>query len=258
MKALLGSCRFEGVIVPVAAIAVAEFAARATHLESDVLAPPSAVLAAGAEGLIHGTMLIATGQTLATAVVGLAIGILLDVALGILLGLAAMVDRMMEFTIESLRPIPAVAIIPLGLLIFGFGYRMELSIVGFATFWTMLILTRAAVRDVEPRLFEVARALGFGQFPSLTKIYLPAALPRIFVAVRLSASIALIVAVTVEIASNNIGLGYRMMEAQSSLHPDLGLAYLTWIGLLGWSINNVLLWLQRRLFGRMGSVRLET
>jgi ABC-type nitrate/sulfonate/bicarbonate transport system permease component len=242
--------RMEGLIVPATAIVVAELVARAVHLQSDVLAPPSEVLRAGVEGLADGSILVATGQTLTSAVSGLAIGVFLGVALGALLGLAPLLNRMMEFTIEALRPIPAVAIIPVALLVFGFGFRMELSIVAFATFWTTLILTRAAISNVEPRLFEVARALGFGLYSRVTKIFLPAALPRIFVAVRLSAGISLIVAVTVEIASNNIGLGFRMMEAQSSLHPDLGLAYLAWIGLLGWSINAALLLLQHRLFGR--------
>lgn len=250
--------RLEGLIVPAAAIAMAELAARLTNLQSDVLAPPSAVLYAGGVGLIDGSILIATGQTLVAAASGLAIGVSLGVLLGTVLGLAPVLNRMMEFTIESLRPIPAVAIIPVALLIFGFGYRMELSIIAFATFWTTLILTRAAVSNVEPRLFEVASVLGLGLWPRLTKIFLPAALPRIFVAVRLSVGISLIVGVTVEIASNNIGLGYRMMEAQSSLHPDLGLAYLVWVGVLGWSINGALMWLQRRLFGRMGNVGLES
>lgn len=249
--------RWEGLIVPVAAIALAELAARATHLQSDILAAPSDVLVAGIDGVLDGSILIATGQTFATAALGLGIGVVLGIFLGTILGVVPVLNKMMEFTIEALRPIPSVAIIPVALLVFGFGYRMEIAIVAFATFWTILILTRAAVANVEPRLFEVSRILGLGFFARLTKIFLPAALPRIFVAVRLAVGISLIVAVTVEIAANTLGLGYRMMEAQSSLHPDLGLAYLVWVGVLGWTVNVVLLWAQRRLFGRMGNVGLD-
>jgi len=78
---------------------------------------------------------------------------------------------------------------------------------------------------------------------------LPAALPRIFVAFRLAAGIALIVAVTVEIAINPLGLGYAMMNAQQTLRPALMLALLVWIGLIGWGFNGLLLWMQNRLFG---------
>jgi NitT/TauT family transport system permease protein len=155
----------------------------------------------------------------------------------------------MEFSIEAFRPIPAVALIPIALLVFGFGFRMEISIVAFAAFWPILILARAAVAGVETRLLQVARALGFGPFARIWKIVLPAALPRIFVAFRLSAGIALIVAVTVEIAANPLGLGYNMILAQQTMRPELMLALLVWLGVVGWTFNHLLLWSQRYLFG---------
>jgi ABC-type nitrate/sulfonate/bicarbonate transport system permease component len=82
------------------------------------------------------------------------------------------------------------------------------------------------------------------------KIIIPAALPRIFLAFRLAAGIALIVAVTVEIAINPIGLGAGIMTAQQALRPDLMLAYLLWIGLVGYLLNTCLEVAQRHLFGR--------
>ena len=60
-------------------------------------------------------------------------------------------DRLMEFSVESLRPIPSVALIPVAMLTFGFGFRMEIAIVAFAAFWPVLILTRNAVAGIEPR-----------------------------------------------------------------------------------------------------------
>jgi ABC-type nitrate/sulfonate/bicarbonate transport system permease component len=166
-------------------------------------------------------------------------------------------DRLMEFSIEAFRPIPAVALIPIALLIFGFGFRMEIAIVAFAAFWPVLILSRSAVAGVEPRLIQVARALGFGMAARVWKIVLPAALPRIFVAFRLAAGIALIVAVTVEIAANPLGLGYGMMLAQQTLRPELMLAFLVWLGIVGWGMNQVLVWSQRRLFGPAAMVRID-
>ncbi len=65
----------------------------------------------------------------------------------------------MEVTIEAVRPIPSIALLPIALIALGFGYRMEIVIVAFACVWPILILSRAAVRGIEPRLMEVARAL---------------------------------------------------------------------------------------------------
>jgi NitT/TauT family transport system permease protein len=80
----------------------------------------------------------------------------------------------------------------------------------------------------------------------------PAALPRIFVAFRLAAGIALIVAVTVEIAINPQGLGYGVMTAGQALRPELMLAFIVWIGLVGYGVNAALLAAQAVLFARAG------
>lgn len=90
-----------------------------------------------------------------TAALGLLLVALLGLVLGLILGLSQRAGHMSFLTVEVLRPIPSVALIPLAMLVFGFGVRMELSVVAFATFWPMLILTQAAARQVEPRLLKV-------------------------------------------------------------------------------------------------------
>jgi NitT/TauT family transport system permease protein len=237
-------------VLPVAVLLALEVWTRMVHLQSDALAPPSAVAAAMAEAFSDGTILIATRDTLTAAFAGLLTGGVVGLALGIALGLISVLDRLMEATIEALRPIPSIALLPIALIALGFGYRMEIVVVGFACVWPMLILSRAAVRDIEPRLIEVARALRLSATDRVTKIILPAALPRIFLAFRLTAGIAVIVAVTVEITINPIGLGAGIMTAQQALRPDLMLAYLVWIGIVGSALNSTLLLAQRRWFGR--------
>ncbi len=248
---------WRGLVLPVAFIAATEIAARATEYDNSLLAPPSAIVASFWTALLDGTLVQATYQTLATTLAGLALGTSLGLLAGIVLGLVRTADRLMEVSIEALRPVPAVALIPIALLVFGFGYRMEIAIVAFAAFWPVLVLSRAAVAGVEPRLIEVAHALGFGLAARIWKIVLPAALPRIFVAFRLAAGIALIVAVTIEIAANPLGLGYNMILAQQTLRPELMLALLVWLGIIGWSLNKLLLWSQSRLFGPAAAIRID-
>ncbi len=85
------------------------------------------------------------------------------------------------------------------------------------------------------------------------KIFLPAALPRVFIGLRLAAAVALVVAVTVEITTNPMGLGYALIVAQESMKPDRMFVFLVWVGFLGWLVNVVLLRAQQHWFGRMGS-----
>ena len=197
-----------------------------------------------------------TLQTLANAFGGLLIGGGLGLLGGIVLGSARTFDRLMEFSIESLRPIPSVALIPIAMLVFGFGYRMEIAIVAFAAFWPVLILTRNAVAGVDRALYDVARVLQLDAFARTRKIVLPAALPRIVVAFRLAAGIAL----------HRCGHGRsHHQSARSRLRRDARgdsrciriwmLAYLAWIGVVGWALNQTITSVQQRWFGRAAMVR---
>ena len=242
--------RAKALLLPVVTLGLLEIWARAIHLQSDSLAAPSAIALALAEAFGDGSVLIATRDTLIPAFAGLLIGSAIGLVFGIALGIFHAFDRLMEVTIEALRPIPSIALLPIALIALGFGYRMEIVIVAFACIWPVLILSRAAVGSIEPRLIEVSRALRLSPADRVRKIIIPAALPRIFLAFRLAAGIALIVAVTVEIAINPIGLGAAIMTAQQALRPDLMLAYLVWIGIVGYGLNAGLVVAQRHLFGR--------
>lgn len=216
--------------------------------DSFSLAPPHAIAVAFVRLTLDGTFLAATVETLAGALGGLLLGGTLGLALGLILGLSPALDRVTNLSIEALRPVNPAALIPLALLVYGFGFRMEASIVAFVTLWPILVLTRAAIGATEPGLLEVSRVLELGYAKSARSIVLPAALPRIFVAFRLAAAVALIVAVTVEIVANPRGLGYGMMLAAQSLHPDESFAFLVWIAGLGWLFNIVLVATERRFF----------
>ena len=246
--------RARPLLLPLALTLAFELWARLTHLQSDSLAPPSAILAALAAALADLSIPIATRDTLFAAFAGLAIGSAIGLSLGIAFGISRPLDRLMEVTVEAIRPIPSIALLPIALIALGFGYRMEIVIVAFACLWPVLILSRAAIGGIEPRLIEVSRALRLSPIDRVRKIVIPAALPRIFLAFRLAAGIALIVAVTVEIAINPIGLGAGIMTAQQALRPDLMLGYLVWIGLIGYALNAGLVVAQQHLFGRAALV----
>lgn len=239
-------------VVPLVLLGALEAWARTAGASSDAVAPPSAALRALARAAADGSLWQGTAFTLGAAAAGLAVGATLGIVLGTLLGLSARAARLSFLSVEVLRPIPSVALIPLAMLVFGFGLRMQVSVVAFATFWPMLVLAQAAARQVEPGLLEVGRALQLAPQAVFVKIVLPAMMPRLFVALRLGVAVALVVAVTVEIAANPHGMGYAMMVAQQSLDPALMLGWLLWIGVVGWAINAGALALQRRVAWRMG------
>jgi sulfonate transport system permease protein len=242
-------------VFPAVLLLVLEIYTRTAGASSDALAPPSAALRAFVIAFFStgdASLWQATAFTLASAAFGLLLGAASGIGLGIVLGLSPRAAQMSFLSVEVMRPIPSVALIPLAMLVFGFGLQMEVSVIAFATFWPMLVLAQAAARQVEPGLLEVARGLGLSPLQRTAKIVLPAMVPRLFVALRLGVAIALVVAVTVEIAANPNGMGYAIMIAQQSMEPALMLAWLFWIGVVGYAINAVALRLQLWVGRRMG------
>lgn len=249
--------RLRGFVIPAILVALWEIGARAGTLPPDTMSSPAAIVVAGWQALLDGSLLLATVQTFESALLGLAIGTVLGGFIGICIGLSPILEGVIGPTLDAIRPVPAVALIPLALLIYGFGVRMEVVVVAFAAVWPVLIVTVSAVRGIEPRLIEVARMLEMPAWSRMRRIVLPAALARMFVGIRVAAGVALIVAVTVEIVLNPQGLGYGMIIAAQSLRPDLMWAQLMWVGFAGWAFNTLLLVVDRRWLARFhsGSVR---
>jgi NitT/TauT family transport system permease protein len=230
-----------GSILPALFVAVWEISSRTGVLTLESLSRPSDIVLAGIAGLGDGSILVATGQTFETALVGLSIAAIAGIISGAVLGLSPVLERVVDPTIEALRPIPAVAFIPLALMMFGFGVSMEATIVAYACVWPILIVTISAVKAIEPRLLEVADVLEMTFVERLRKIILPAAFARINVSLRVAAGIALVVAVTVEIVLNPRGLGYSLILAQQSMRVDVMYAQLLWLCVIGYAFNVVLL-----------------
>ncbi len=229
-----------GAVLPVGLLAIWEIAARTGWLRYDSLSQPSAIAVALATALLDGSLLLSTWQTCQSALTGLAMGAAIGVLLGACLGLWPPAARMAGPTFDALRAIPSIAWMPVALLVFGWGLAMESTVVAYACTWPILIATWAAVRGVEPRLLDVADALEMNFPERLFKIVLPAAFGRINVGVRIALGVALVVAVTVEIAVNPRGLGYALVLAQQSLRADLMYAQIFWLAGIGYLLNAAL------------------
>jgi ABC-type nitrate/sulfonate/bicarbonate transport system permease component len=228
---------WRAIAVPAAVLVLWELAAGLGIVDLEFISRPSHILIATISGLADGSFLYATWQTLEACLFGLTIALVVGVFVGICLGLSQFAEFISRPSLESLRSIPSIAFAPLTLLLFGFGLPMEGMIVAYACLWPILITTISAVRNIEPRLIEIAAALEMNPVERVQKIIIPAVLSRVLVGLRTAAGFALVVSVTVEILINPRGLGYGLIIAQQSLRIDLMYAYLLWLAVLGLLVN---------------------
>ena len=228
---------WRSIAIPAAALVLWEVVAGLRVVDLEFVSRPSHILIAAISGLADGSFLHATWQTLEACLFGITIALVVGVLVGNFLGLSQFAEFVSRPSLELLRSIPSIAFAPLTLLLFGFGLPMEGMIVAYACLWPILITTISAVRNIEPRLIEIAAALEMSPLQRVLKIIIPAVLSRVLVGLRTAAGFALVVSVTVEILINPRGLGYGLIIAQQSLRIDVMYAYLLWLAVLGLLVN---------------------
>jgi ABC-type nitrate/sulfonate/bicarbonate transport system permease component len=178
---------------------------------------------------------------------GLAIATALAVPIGILLGSSDFAASAFRVPIEFLRPIPSAVVIPLLFLTFGTSLKSELFLAAFGAFWPLLVQTIYGVRDVDPVTIDTARSFGVGKLERLYRITLPSALPYVATGLRISSSVALILAFTAELFMGTPGLGQATNYASSYALTDQLYAIAIATGFLGLAIHLVMSALERRL-----------
>lgn len=189
--------------------------------------------------------------------VGLAIAVVAGVVLGMVIGSLRGVRAVTASTIEFLRPIPSVALVPVAVLLYGAQFRSTLLLVVYASFWPVLLQVIHGVGDVDPVARDTALSYRFTLWTRVRHLVLPTALPYIMTGLRLSAAIALILAITAELVIGTPGLGNELGVAAASSALPTVYALILVIGLIGVAVNVVFRALERRFLAWHTSVRLE-
>lgn len=210
---------------------------------------PGTVEISGAfwRGLTSGVYASAVGETLLEWALGLLIAAVLAVVWGLLIGTFPIVAACSRIVMRVLRPIPSVALIPIAILAAGLGLRMIVILVAFASIWPILFNTVYAVREVPQQYIDTARALGLNTFRVQTRVVGVAILPGVMTGLRVSASIALVVAISAELVTGSGGLGGYIMEMRLAGRIPESYASVVLGGIVGVAISIVFTVLQKRL-----------
>jgi ABC-type nitrate/sulfonate/bicarbonate transport system permease component len=245
----------EGWLVVIAVTVLVEAAVRVFDLH-DSVAAPSAALGALTDGLASGALSRELGTTLESYLQGLGLAIVVGAAVGVVVGSSRVLFDASFVVIEFLRPIPAVALIPLAILFFGFDAPMRRAVIAFGAVWPILINTIYGVRGGDRFLHDVATTSGVTRVGRLVRVTLPAALPSIATGIRVSASLALLICVTAEYVTGTGGLGSYMQQQQAALELPEMYAAVILIGALGYFINVALRVTEHRAVFWVGEERM--
>lgn len=175
-------------------------------------------------------------DALATGVrvwIGFAIAAVLGIALGVLIGYSKLVAQLVDPVVQLLRPMPAVAWVPLAIVFFGFSPSATVFLIVYGAFFPIVLNTAAGVSRTQRSFVMVGRMLGATRWQMLRRIVYPAALPAIFTGLRLGIGIAWILGIVGELIAVRSGLGYSLMQAYSVFRYDVIIAAMVSFGVLG-------------------------
>ncbi len=241
-SALLGS-----VAVLTLALAMWWLASHQQWVSKVFLPTPEVTIASLRDGLREGSLWGQTAATVARMLEGWLLACAAGVLLGALIGTSAAARAWLQPLLEFIRPLPASAVMPLAISIFGLGPGMVLFVVAFGSMWPVLLATLHGFAGVEPRLREVAAALQLPRAGVLWKIGLPNAMPDILAGMRLSMTVSLIVAVVGEMIASQEGLGQAILLAARSFRASELYAGIALLGVIGFAANALLALAERRL-----------
>lgn len=214
--------------------------ADARIISAAFLPGPDRAWAALVNGIFNGDLSVKLTGTIVRMFYGWVIASIIGIALGALIGMSRIAKAYLGPSLEFLRPLPASAIIPLAIALMGLTEGMILTVIAFGALWPMLLATVHGFSAVEPRLYEVARALDMSRLQTAWKIALPNAMPDILSGLRIGLTTALILTVVGEMLSSRDGLGHWILVAARSFRSADLFAGVILLGLIGYLTSALL------------------
>ncbi len=220
-------------LLPVLLIAVWQLASSLGWLSSQVLPAPAGVVTTFRDLALSGELWEHVKVSAGRALLGLAIGGGLGLALGLLTGSVRVFETLLDSSIQMVRNIPSLALIPLVILWFGIDEAAKLFLIAVSVFFPIYLNTFHGIRNVDAGLIEMGRSYGLSRWGLYTQIVLPGALPSILVGLRFSLGLMWVILIVAETISAQAGIGYLTMNAREFLQTDVVLVGILLYALLG-------------------------
>jgi len=233
-------------ILPLALVVVWELSARVGWLSSRILPEPWAVAKAFWTLTESGELTLHLRTSLWRAASGFALGAGAGLLLGLLIGSVRRAETLLDTTLQMIRNIPALALIPLVILWFGIDESAKLFLLAVGVFFPVYLNTFHGIRSADQALLEMARSYGVRGWPLYRDVILPAALPSILVGVRFALGLVWVLLIVAETISAQSGIGYMTMNAREFLRTDIVLVGILLYALLGKAADVLARALERR------------
>lgn len=231
--ALLAWLRKRGGAIVVFALlfVVWEFAVRLFGVKEYLLPPPSRVWAELARRL--DPVMASAWVTTHEIVAGYLLAVVVSIPLALWIAYSRFMEEAVYPVIVFLQIVPKIAVAPLFIIWFGFGFTPKLLVVFLLSFFPIVVAGIAGFKSVDPDIMDFARTTGAGAWRLFAKIRLPQALPQIFTGLKVGAALAATAAVVAEFVASDKGLGYLLLQYNGQLETPMVFAIIILLSVIG-------------------------
>jgi sulfonate transport system permease protein len=233
--------------VPLGILALWQAASFAGWTSVQSFPPPSAIAISFWQLLASGQLGVNIAVSLGRVALGLSIGVSIGTALALVSGLSRIGEDAVDSTLQMLRTLPHLALIPLMILWFGIGETPKITLIALGSMFPIYLNLFAGIRGADRKLREAAGTLGLSPAETILHVVLPAALPGFLVGLRQAFGIAWITLVVAEQINADAGIGYMVMNARDFLRTDIIFVGLLMYALLGLGTDQAVRFLERHL-----------
>jgi sulfonate transport system permease protein len=234
-------------LVPCGLLATWETLARIGVIHATVLPMPSSVLATAERSLASGELQTHLAASLRRVTLGFALGATTGFSLGVLVGFSRLADALLDRSLQMIRAVPFLAIMPIVVVWFGVGEWGKVFVVALATTFPLYLNTVLGIRQVDPKLLEMARAFDLTRLQIVLSVVLPGALASVLNGVRLGLTTSWLALVGAEALGASAGIGFLATNAREFLQTDVMVLVIAIYALVGLTSDLLARWLERRL-----------
>lgn len=209
------------VLGPIALLLAWTWASASGALSPTLLASPGQVLDASQELWTSGQLWDALSVSLTRAGFGLLLGTSVGLVLGVITGFSRLGEELLDSSVQLLRTIPFLSLVPLFMVWFGIGETARILLIAVATSFPMYVSASGGVRNTDRKLVEAVRSFGMGRLALVREVVLPGALPSLLSGLRLSMTLSVIALIAAEEINSTAGIGYLMSTAQEYSRTDI-------------------------------------
>jgi NitT/TauT family transport system permease protein len=228
-----------GIIAFLVILVIWDVLSRFSGWSTTIFPDPITVVFSLSELIRNGTLLCHTVASLYRVTAGFYLAVIFGIPIGILLGRFSAFQALVNPLVQFLKPISPLAWIPMAMLWFGIGDKPAIFLIFLSSFFPLVVSTTIAVSSINPTYFQVAANFNFTRWEIVSKLILPAIVPEVVTALRLSVTIAWLVVVAAEMIAVKSGLGYLILDSRNALRMDFVMDGMIVIGLIGLLLDSI-------------------